>query len=258
MSASPSTLSTTDSANTLAVDPSPDVLDMLRAKSQQLSSLLSKTNLKKAPLFDSPLWEGAVLRIDLSAKNQHLQALDAQNAVQLEQYIWGLMDSAGARLALGGYAESRAWYKRSENFVAEGEIRSEHLGIDYWVPAESALFCPLDGVVHSFRDNVGAGDYGPTIILRHELQGLEFFSLYGHLNRESLDGKFEGQRFSAGERLGAVGNYPVNGDWPPHLHHQLMLELFGMRGDFPGVAAKSRAEFFLTLCPDPALLVSPA
>ena len=62
-------------------------------------------------------------------------------------------------------------------------------------------------------------------------------------------------RGDAGQKLGELGDSPVNGGWAPHLHFQVMLDLLGHSGDFPGVCRKSEADLWLTLCPDPRPLL---
>ena len=67
------------------------------------------------------------------------------------------------------------------------ERRTVHLGVDLTVPAGSAVHAPLDGIVHGFEDARGRLDYGPVVVLRHEVRDdegqLTFFTLYGHLDR---------------------------------------------------------------------------
>ena len=88
------------------------------------------------------------------------------------------------------------------------------------------VFAPLDATVHSVANNATDGDYGPTIILEHEPEpGLRFFTLYGHLARESLAGLVVGRAYAAGERLARLGDASVNGGWPPHLHFQVITDL---------------------------------
>jgi hypothetical protein len=47
-------------------------------------------------------------------------------------------------------------------------------------------FSALDGTLHSFNFNAGFGDYGPTIILEHNVEN-QTFILYGHLSLDSLE-----------------------------------------------------------------------
>jgi hypothetical protein len=42
-----------------------------------------------------------------------------------------------------------------------------------------------------------------------------------------------------------------NGNWPPHLHFQLIRDMQGWKGDYPGVAKFSERQQWLDNCPDP-------
>ena len=79
--------------------------------------------------------------------------------------------------------------------------------------------------IHSFQDNESIGDYGPTIILEHEIDDFTFYTLYGHLSKISLKGKSEGQIIEKGESFASLGDWDVNVNWPPHLHFQIMKDL---------------------------------
>jgi murein DD-endopeptidase MepM/ murein hydrolase activator NlpD len=109
--------------------------------------------------------------------------------------------------------------------------------------------------VHSFKDNDNFGDYGPTILLQHNLDGLTLYSLYGHLSRESLTGLSVGQPISKNQLIGAFGNSTENGHWPTHLHFQLIFDLEGCAGDYPGVGRYSEKEKLIKNIPDPGLLL---
>ncbi len=130
------------------------------------------------------------------------------------------------------------------------------LGIDLWTAAGTPVYAPWDATVHSWRDNEGFGDYGPTIILKHTIADQSFFTLYGHLSRSSLTTLTVGQTIGKNERVGEIGPYPENGDWPPHLHFQVITDLQGWVGDFPGVVAPSRQDYYAKICLDPALLIN--
>ncbi len=193
--------------------------------------------------------------LDLSSRNLRLLQIDFTDTAALNDFVFSEIRAAGVKAAIGGYNEDRILYSRSGHFGGD-EPRTIHLGIDVWTEAGTPVFAPLAGKLHSFRDNAGFGDYGPTVILEHQLPGMFFFTLYGHLTRASLTSLFQGKYLEAGQPVGAIGPYPENGDWPPHLHFQLITDLLGMEGDFPGVAAPSQRSHYLSLCPDPAFLLS--
>jgi murein DD-endopeptidase MepM/ murein hydrolase activator NlpD len=210
------------------------------------------------------------LILDFSATNLDLAPdrnppLDLIDTGSFSTYVFGKLQAAGAQVGVGGYNEHRVIYRRSQHFQQTEQSphdgppydgpREIHLGIDLWTDPGTPVFTPLNGVVHSFQDNATFGDYGPTIILEHQYEGKPLYSLYGHLTRASLDGIYEGKPVRAGDKLAEIGPYPENGDWPPHLHFQLMTDMLGHRGDFPGVCSLTDRAYFLSICPDPNQLL---
>jgi murein DD-endopeptidase MepM/ murein hydrolase activator NlpD len=196
--------------------------------------------------------------LDLSAGNPALGGFDPGVTADFSAFIWQQMADAGAGYAAGGYAENRTLYAMSPVFSAHGdgsEARTLHLGVDLWLSAGSSVHAALPGRVHSCQDNTAFGDYGPTIILEHRLEGVLFYTLYGHLARESLAASPVGRVLEAGELLGWLGAPEVNVGWPPHLHFQIITDLLGYVGDYPGVCKPSEAEQWLERCPDPNLLL---
>jgi murein DD-endopeptidase MepM/ murein hydrolase activator NlpD len=67
-----------------------------------------------------------------------------------------------------------------------------------------------------------------------------------------MDALEVGQKLTAGDQIAAVGRPPENGNWPPHLHLQLILDLLDLDADFPGVATTSQQELWCALSPSPA------
>ncbi len=186
---------------------------------------------------------------DLSGNDPEWQRIDLNDTEALSSLIRKKLGSG--KVAVGGYGEHRIFYERSSLFQGT-EPRSIHLGVDVWIEAGSPIYAPLEGWVHSFANNDAFGDYGPTIILQHELQGHPFHTLYGHLDPSSLKWPEEGKNVQGGEWIGKVGDEKVNGNWPPHLHFQVIVDMEGMKGDYPGVARPSEKAHYLENCPDPA------
>ncbi|HUO82202.1 MAG TPA: peptidoglycan DD-metalloendopeptidase family protein [Gammaproteobacteria bacterium] len=172
------------------------------------------------------------------------------------------IEAAGAvdgDVTIGRYAEARAVYdtKAYASIFDPRDRRNVHLGIDLGVPAGTAVHAPLEGTVHSFADNDIAGDYGPTIILEHRPKGLAvaFYTLYGHLQRRSLDGLAPRGAIARGERIGWIGEEHENGGWPPHLHFQIVTDMLGLEGNYYGVGEAGKLELWTSLCPDPNLIL---
>ncbi len=157
-----------------------------------------------------------------------------------------------------GYLEIRPIYS-TDAYKKEGnngsEYRTVHLGVDFWVNALTPLHSPLDGKVIAVHNNDRDKDYGPTIILAHDLpEGETFYSLYGHLSLSTLEILKPGDSVKAGDLIGYIGADNENGNWASHLHFQLMLDLLGNSYDFPGVSTPDEVMVWKSICPDPNLL----
>ncbi|MCC9074357.1 peptidoglycan DD-metalloendopeptidase family protein [Flavobacterium sp. F-65] len=194
--------------------------------------------------------------LDLSISNQELAKSKPKTATDFEVYIENLLAQAKAKVAFGGYLEERNIYKRSENFnnstTAERNI---HLGLDLWIKAGTPVFAAFDGIVHSFKNNTGLGDYGPTIILKHTIKNHIFYTLYGHLSLESIVNLKVGAVFLREQILGTLGEPSVNGDYAPHLHFQIIKNIGDNFGDYPGVCSKIDLDYYTNNCPNPNLVL---
>ena len=214
------------------------------------------TNLDFFPVMGEALTAENTMKLDFSDGNTDLLKLDLGDTASFDAYVFDRIKRNGKKYGIGGYLENRAIYRRSEVFrTDESEFRNIHLGIDIWTESGAPVYAPLAGKVHSFQDNAGFGNYGATIILEHEVEGKLLFSLYGHLFLSDLDGLEVGKEVKAGDLLCHVGPFPENGDWPPHLHFQLMWYLQGNVGDYPEVAAKKNLKFYKANCQDPNLVL---
>jgi hypothetical protein len=205
----------------------------------------------RAPMFAPPLTLANCVSMDLSSSSREFSGLAEGD---LDSAIAHKLTAAGALAGIGGYLENRSLYQHTELFQGDAE-RCIHIGVDVFMPAGTLIHAPFDARVQSFANRQVSGDYGPVIILRHELDGFEFHSLYGHLTEASLEGLSRGKEFTAGEPLAEIGARPLNGNWPPHLHFQLIQDLQGCHGDYPGVVRAAEVEFYKANCPDPTALV---
>lgn len=197
------------------------------------------------------------IALDLSKKNPDLKQHTLVTAQDYEVYIQNILDKSNKKLAFGGYNEVRNLYKRSTVFKNQmDEERNIHIGVDFWINDQATIHAALDGTIHSFQNNTALGDYGPTIILQHKIAGFTFHTLYGHLSLESLENLSVGKKVAAGENIGTLGLPPINGDYAPHLHFQIIIYMEEMYGDYPGVCSKNTRNFYLINCPDPKFLLN--
>ncbi|KIA86209.1 peptidoglycan DD-metalloendopeptidase family protein [Flavobacterium sp. AED] len=196
------------------------------------------------------------IALDLSTFNPELLKLDIGNAIDFERYIENYLTTSEAKVAFGGYNEERNLYKRSAVFNdTKSEERNIHIGLDLWIKAGTPVLAAVDGTIHSFNYNAGLGDYGPTIILEHKIKNETFYTLYGHLSLESITKIEIGDIVKKGQQIATLGNSPINGDYAPHLHFQIIKNIGVNFGDYPGVCSKNNLDYYLENCPNPNLLL---
>ncbi len=218
---------------------------------KELIAVLKKNYTEFFPLIHG-LTEEKLMPLDLSDQSILLKNIDLKDTRSFHNYLFG--EVLQGRAGIGGFFENRTIYQRSSHYDG-AEARSLHLGLDIWMDAGTLLHSPLPGTIHSLQDNQGFGNYGPTIITQHQLEGEIFYVLYGHLDSDSLNLWQAGDSLEAGQLVGYIGDFPENGDWPPHLHWQLITDMLGQSGDFPGVAAPSERDYYLQFCVNPEYLL---
>ncbi|WP_018472410.1 peptidoglycan DD-metalloendopeptidase family protein [Echinicola pacifica] len=216
-------------------------------------------NLPKAfPLLGGHFSAAQGMPLDLTAANKELQKVNLDDTALFSSFIFDSLASHGKQFGYGGYLEPRAIYHRSAVFGTEPQhMRSIHLGLDVWAPADTAVYAPWDGEIHSFQDNDEFGNYGPTIILKHPIGSETIYSLFGHLSRKDLAGIYVGMKVQQGDALCTIGPFPENGNWPAHLHFQLIKDLQNNSGDYPGVCTPAEKDFYQENCPDPFSILFP-
>ena len=192
---------------------------------------------------------------DFTASNLHLNPAILADTLAFSLWVQQKLKDEKCRYGIGGYNEHRTIYSRSDLFDADEEPRRLHLGVDIWGPEATPIFSPLNGTIHSFRFNDNFGDYGATLILEHEVDGVRLYTLYGHLSLASIENLVQGTPVMGGDKIAEFGNIFENGHWPPHLHFQLIFDMGGLEGDYPGVCAYSEKESYLNNCPDPDILL---
>jgi murein DD-endopeptidase MepM/ murein hydrolase activator NlpD len=203
-----------------------------------------------------------LLLMDFTKNNEEISEELVNDTQRFANYINQKLRSANAKFGIGGYSEYRELYNRSRVFDSEPgeEPRRLHLGIDIWGKHYTAVMSPCDGVIHSFAFNNHFGDYGATLVLSHNIEEISFHTLYGHLSLNSIKNFQEGGNVRKGDVIGEFGIPMENGQWPPHLHFQIIIDMevpiaIGRRGDYPGVCKLSEREKYLANCPDPDMIL---
>jgi 4-aminobutyrate aminotransferase-like enzyme/Ser/Thr protein kinase RdoA (MazF antagonist) len=229
-------------------------------KKEKIAAFLQKLGSAGSRVIEVDLPTAPLCVFDLSVGSTMLGADPCKTEVHaLTQTLFEKMEAEHVAIGVGRYGEARLLYSSalfgSETATTE-ERRTIHLGLDLFVEPGTPVCAPCDGVVHLLAENTAALDYGPLVILRHPIpDGEEFFTLYGHLTRETLRSLKPGQAIAKNETFAQVGTIHENGGWPPHLHFQVILDLLDRGAEFPGVARASEQVIWEQLSPDPNLLL---
>jgi len=211
-----------------------------------------------APLLGVDLRTTPVAPLDFSAGSALIASTPAENAPDaLDARVRRVLAEHGATIGVGGYGEARLIYHWPNEPVTI-EPRTMHMGLDLSLPAGAPLYAPLDGVVHGFENATGYHDYGPLIVLRHETSHtspIPFYTLYGHLSLDSLDGLAIGQRIPQGQAFARIGRGPTNGNWWEHVHVQVITDMLDVPCNVDGAVRASQQRVWQQLFLDPNLLL---
>ncbi len=184
---------------------------------------------------------------------------DGTDPAVFTEHLLRQMQQARVNVGIGRYHEARLLYTTGQFKVQTDEMpeaRTVHLGIDLYLHRNAPVYAPLDGRVHSFNNNTAHLDYGPAIILEHQIEdGGRFYTLFGHLSPDSLEDLTIGMPVAKGQSFARIGEPPTNGGWPPHLHFQIIMDMLGETGNFPGVARPAEWDIWSCICPDPNLML---
>jgi 4-aminobutyrate aminotransferase-like enzyme/Ser/Thr protein kinase RdoA (MazF antagonist) len=227
------------------------------AKTEKVISFLCENSANFASVVEENLQNEKVVVLDLSIASPFVSGDENENSAEVfTKKIDELLQSSKAKIAVGRYDEPRLIYTSPLFASATGENRTIHLGIDLFCAAGKPIFAPLDGEIYAFAYNSAPLDYGHLIILKHKFDDDEFFTLYGHLGKESIENLHVGQQISKGEQFAVIGKPHENGGWSPHLHFQIITDLLDLDVDFPGVARASEREIWKAFSPDANLILN--
>jgi len=187
---------------------------------------LSLTDTVVAPLFGNQL-VGHPHIFDFSSANPIVSQYDAADFERFQQLVFSELASTGKNWGVGRYLEERRLLLTPyPQMQAEG--RFFHVGLDIVVPQGWPLYAPLSCVVVEADFDTGLGNYGGYVKLRHELGGVIFYSLYGHLDTRHV--VKAGERLEAGQQLGNIGADQSSGGWFTHTHLQVITEAAEVAG----------------------------
>ncbi|NKB77999.1 MAG: aminotransferase class III-fold pyridoxal phosphate-dependent enzyme [Gammaproteobacteria bacterium] len=230
------------------------IMDWLAAGEVEFHSIVD-VDLKKDPLFI----------LDTSVASPYIgSSVEAYDPNRATIELFRIIEDMNCVAGIGKYDEYRLIY-RSDDFVdATGHQRTLHIGLDIFMAANSRIYAPLEGRVYAIANNDAPLDYGGTVILQHQLPGhlcdtagdrIYFYTLYGHLSPKSSSHLRKGDSIKAGQCIATMGEIHENGNWPPHVHFEIVTDMLGEVDTFVGVGSHGHKAVWRSLCPDPNVIL---
>ena len=205
---------------------------------------------------------GSIFDFDLNEVNKKIVHFDKKSTllksnpsnIKLNKLVQKYLNNG---IGIGLYKEKRKVYK-SNHYISSlnsSKRRDIHLGVDVFLDENTRVKSPFNGKVIILHNNDFKYDYGPTVILEHKINNYKFYTLYGHLSKKCLKKLKVGQSIKKGDWIGEIGGYKVNGNWPPHLHFQIMTSLLNEVNNFPGVGEEYLIKIWEQISPDPNIIL---
>ena len=179
------------------------------------------------------------------------KGIDPKLAENRQKFNDQFLELSKKRYLIGRYAEDRIEMLRGSSIEKEG--RTLHLGIDIFSKDLEDVYSPYDGVIVRIGREPGSHSYGHYVIVKHETEGLVWYSFFGHLSKNLPKLK----SVIAGEKIATLGDFvdDENGGWSRHVHYQILMNLPD-EGETPiGYSTKKKLKENEDLFPDPNIVL---
>jgi hypothetical protein len=195
---------------------------------------------------------GDPMEVDMSVDSPIFDTIDVRDQKGFQKFLDDRLKNNNT-WGVASYLENREIVLSQCPQMVE-EQRFYHLGLDIIVPLTTPLHAPLDASVKESGYEAGEGNYGGNVLLMHESPYFDtFYSLYGHLNKESLPAV--GTHFKAGDPFAFIGDFHENGNWFYHTHLQVITQKGFDQGYLSkGYCAAKDLAIMDSLCPSPLSL----
>jgi murein DD-endopeptidase MepM/ murein hydrolase activator NlpD len=129
-------------------------------------------------------------------------------------YSYSVLNSGPIRWPFPGAVPISSGYGHRQAPCAA--CSSDHKGLDFNPGAGSPIYAIADGVVvESYNDRWG---FGRWVVIRHDVNGLQFDSIYAHMQRDSVSLNI-GDTVAVTEYVGRVGSTGTSTG--AHLHLEI-------------------------------------
>lgn len=172
------------------------------------------------PLFDDYI-KGDPLVFDFSSDNPETLTYDPTDFNGFNKKIFDKLNDSPHSWGIGKYLEERkSLLRHYPNII--NEKRYYHLGLDIIVPYNTPMYSPLEGIVYRIGKETAIGNYGGYLMLKHDINGVVFYSFYGHLKTPHV--VKIGDTITSGQLIAHIGEESDSGGWFCHTHLQIITQ----------------------------------
>lgn len=164
-----------------------------------------------------------------------IEILDFSRFIDPAYITMRIAERTSSNLLVGRYAEYRSTQGYQHLPQTKNVDTVFHLGIDFFLPANTAIYAWDYFRVIGIADRSQQHDYGGTLLLQ-TIECDPKYILLGHLSTKSVFKLNPGDFISTGTFLAEIGGPHENGNYPPHLHLQVGTHCPTFT-DMPGVVA---------------------
>lgn len=230
------------------------------AQNKEIVNWLQTKHKQIGPIVDLNLRSAPLTILDLSVSSSAFSSLlYAPNASTIPDFGVNKTKIEKKHTGIGRYNEVRWIYPTKESLATITPGKEEpniHLGMDIFLKPGTPIRAPLAGRIHSLQIHATNQTPGPTIILEHQTKTkLNFYTMYGNVTQDSIRELEPGSPVRKGDQIGTLGEFKIEGKELSHLHFQIILDLLDYTGTFPNMAKSSQREVWLSLCPNPNLIL---
>lgn len=150
----------------------------------------------------------------------NLNEIAIKNDIDICKDVWieDLHKSLKTQHSYGGWLEHRNYILRNHYHKDIVPDHFWHLGIDFNVPTNAAVYLPVDAeLVYSEIDPDQNGGWGGKLIFEYQ----NGYFILGHLDRITRMKGF----YKRDTEVGKIASTARNGNWYPHLHVQCCRKL---------------------------------
>ncbi|MBA7585621.1 Acetylornithine/succinyldiaminopimelate aminotransferase [subsurface metagenome] len=222
----------------------------------ELVELLETNQNQIYPILKDEISTKSHMVFDLSIGSLEIDTFEGLiDEKQVIAHIYRSLKEAKKEIGIGRYNEARIYKIKTQTNTFDNP--TIHLGIDLFLKPKTPIYAPFEGTLTSIKQDKSPTNTIYAIILEHLIgdKKLKFFTLYKNLDGETAKELQLGKKINKGELLGYVRKIENFAIPLSYVHFQISVDLLDDVDSFPSSINAHKKKLWLSLCPDPNVLL---